>query len=119
MKIRRAKAVDLPKITHLCATAFLEEKLSSWLFPRRHEYFHDYRREFGREINSHFYSPGHVVWVAETEQDDSNPSEDDQIVGFAIWERHGTSAAASAWQDDSFSKSPSPPLNPSLQVDEN
>ena len=112
MKIRQANAADLPRITHLCATAFLEEKLASWLFPRRHEYFHDYRREFGREISSQFYSPGYAVWVAETEEHDGDPSENDPIVGFAIWQRHGTSAAASAWQGDSFSKSPSPTPNP-------
>ncbi|KAI9755470.1 MAG: hypothetical protein M4579_004261 [Chaenotheca gracillima] len=100
MRIRRGIADDLPTVASVGADAFREDILFALLNPGRHGYPNDFREGILRRSQMRFYTPGCHLVVAETDERDSDFTGTHEIMGYAWWEREGTSNAARAWQLD-------------------
>ena len=85
--------------------AFADDELMPWLYPGMEQYPHDYWRSFARRQAMRLHTPGVHVWVVETEATDEGWSGQPELMGYASWERVGSSAAARAWQQDDVFKS--------------
>jgi hypothetical protein len=101
MRVRRAVQADIPAMVDCQALAFLDDPVFTYLHPRRHEYYEDYRNTRLQGTRDRFFSaPDMVIWVCET--DDQDPDYDEkkspQITGVAISKRVGESEIAKKWR---------------------
>ncbi|KAI9818586.1 MAG: hypothetical protein M1832_004359 [Thelocarpon impressellum] len=86
----------------LDVAAFADDDLIKWLYPHRARYPDDFRLGFLRQQAKRLRTPGWRLFVVETEPGDAGFSGAVELVGYAAWERHGSSAAARAWQGDTL-----------------
>lgn len=93
IRLRPARAQDLPDIANLVAQAMLEDELFTWMCPGRHEHYADFRYSFLRRLKTRFVTLGYVMVVAV-----ENSGDREQIRGYSGWERLGTGVDAKQWQ---------------------
>ena len=101
MSLRRAKHSDLPAITRIVGSAFLEEGLNAHIFPLRREFPDDYVRTWRMKLNEHWWDYSKVLMVAtmlekgglgggeEVDGLDGGDGEKEVIVGATVWMREG------------------------------
>jgi GNAT superfamily N-acetyltransferase len=89
--IRPYLAHDLSAISTISALGNLNDALTKYMRRSRVTKWTSYRLSGVRFLRSLLLSPGSVCFVAE-----SNATK--EIVGWAIWSRHGTSERAKEWQ---------------------
>jgi hypothetical protein len=93
VRLRPARAQDLPEIANIIAQAMLEDELFTWMCPGRHEYYADFRYGFLRRLKTRFVTPGYVMIVAVEHSGDR-----EEIRGYSGWVRYGTGADAVQWK---------------------
>lgn len=95
VRLRPARAQDLPDIAGLIAQAMLEDELYTWLCPGRYEHYADFRNAFLRRLKKRFVTVGYVMVVAV-----ENSGNGEKICGYSVWERLGTGTNAERWQSE-------------------
>ena len=95
MRTRPATAADFPAIADIALAAFWDDELYAFTNPHHVQYPHHFRDSFLRRFQSRYWTPGHVFFVAETEDADIEQEavqgSSKQVIGFALWLlEHGT-----------------------------
>ena len=101
MHLRLAEEQDLPTCAEVAAQAMLDDELFAITCPKRHEFYADYRASFFQRHRMKFLSPGYVFVVAVEDSEsvlDSSISQEDRVLGYAVWERIRDDAAAQQWK---------------------
>lgn len=98
--LRRARPQDLPEVADLAARAMLDDELFAYLCPRRHQNYADFRHAFLRRFKSRLVTPGFLVIVAVDRAPPQGHASGggEQIRGYGVWERLGSSVDAARWQ---------------------
>lgn len=107
--IRRATRMDFSAISAICAEAMMDDDIFAPFYPRRREYFSDFRDEFLRQVKLWSVTPGYVLQVAIS----AGASPEDQggmqkrrefgtekVVSFCAWERRGENATSRDWREE-------------------
>lgn len=101
MHIRPATLSDFSSTASMSVDAFWNDELYEYTNPWRSQYPDHFRDLFLRRHRLRYWSPGCVFYVAVTDLGhDVYPA--GRVVGYAIWERRGTSDAAKRWQKQTF-----------------
>lgn len=82
---------DLSAIATICARGNLTDALANYMRRSQASNFTSYRAGATRYLKSLVITPGAVAFVAED-------TASGDVVGWAVWSRHGTSAEAERWQ---------------------
>lgn len=92
----------IPSTASLAAYAFTSDPLIAHLCPYRHDYWTDFVDSYVRRIREKVFSEGWVLVVAiDTREQDGEEGEGEgegEVVGYAAWERWGTSEDAERWR---------------------
>ena len=103
VKLQLVKEQDeLDPLYRIGAEAWKDDPFFNWFFPGGREHFDDAILLWQSALQSYFLEKGKFVLVAIASTDES-PSK--KVVGFAVWERRGSSEAAKCWQGTTISKS--------------
>jgi hypothetical protein len=92
--IRTATPADVPRLASIGAAALIDDAFYNVLYPRRREFYDDYLHSWELKLQKGILSD--IVYLAvETDiTDESTGRSKKEIVGWAAWERMGTSAEA-------------------------
>lgn len=93
-QMRDGVPADVPRFAEIGAYAFLDDGLYEVLFPKRREFFEDYHSAWLKRLRTRILLPGAIYKVIETDVVDENGHTRKEIVGWAAWERRGSSEAA-------------------------
>ncbi|KAL8726130.1 MAG: hypothetical protein Q9181_006167 [Wetmoreana brouardii] len=125
MRIRRATPLDSPTAATFSVPAFLTDELYQYTHPYAAENQISFRDFYLRRFKLRQVSPGYVVFVAIAESSDDRekyrPNEaadphdnmgslqgecstEEEVVGYAMWYRHGDSEEAKRWQTQSWAE---------------
>lgn len=115
VKLQLVKEEDeLDPLYRIGAEAWKDDPFFNWFFPGGREHFDDAILLWQSALQSYFLDKGKFVLVAVASTGE-NPSK--KVVGFAVWERRGSSEAAKCWQGTTISKSTvSSLMNPCLYL---
>lgn len=102
MHIRPVKPEDLSSTASISVDAFWNDELYAYTNVWREQFPIDFRNLFLRWHQLRYWSPGYVFHVAVTDEGDHGHEEGGKVVGYAIWERRGTSDVARGWQKDTY-----------------
>ncbi|TLS26427.1 hypothetical protein PpBr36_04246 [Pyricularia pennisetigena] len=100
MELRLARRSDVPAIAAIGVKAFAKEPIYGHFFPKRDLYPGDFYRAFADEITRFLLTPGHVVIVAEV---DNNDGQGKQVAGYATFIRYGSAKELANWNPTSIS----------------
>ncbi|KAL9621903.1 MAG: hypothetical protein Q9160_003724 [Pyrenula sp. 1 TL-2023] len=106
---------DLSASATVMARALVNDELAHYLNHSITTKWTSYRSGMARFLPTHAVRPGAIIWVVESDPGDPPPkytenspaqahdsgktgTEGGEILGFAIWSRHGTSPVARNWQ---------------------
>jgi hypothetical protein len=100
MHLRPAEPSDFSATASMCVDAFWDDELYKYTNVWREQYPEHFRDHFLRRHRLRYWSAGHVFHVAVTDEGDIGqfPGEGEKVVGYAIWQRRGTSQTAKRWQ---------------------
>ena len=98
MQIRLAKLDDLPAMASMAVDAFWNDELFVHTNPWRAQYPDDFRDFFLRRYKRRYWSPDFTNYVAVTDARDEGHCLGGKVVGYASWQRKGTSEEAKAWR---------------------
>ncbi|KAI9823386.1 MAG: hypothetical protein M1826_007742 [Phylliscum demangeonii] len=102
MHIRPLQPTDFPAAASISAEAFWDDEQFSWRCPGKAQFPEHFRQSILRLWKTRARTPGCVVIIAETDERDPDWQGEPEVIGGAIWQRHGQSAAAKGWQRESF-----------------
>ncbi|KZF24051.1 hypothetical protein L228DRAFT_281163 [Xylona heveae TC161] len=102
MHQRLCRQEDFSDMATLSASAFKADGLFAWLHPRSDVYYGDFRRYFINRNKTLFNSCGTIIWVMVTDEKDAHWTGKSEIMGYAVWKRHGQTETAKAWQRDTL-----------------
>lgn len=102
MYLRPATLADFSATASMSVDAFWNDELYVYTNPWRAQYPDHFRDLFLRRHRLRHWSPGFVFQVVETDEGDKGHRPGGTIVGYAVWERRGTSDAAKAWRKDTW-----------------
>ena len=105
MYLRPATPHDFSATASLTVSCFWDDELFVYTNPKREQYPEPFRDAFLRRHRLRYWSPGFVFWVAVTEPGDAGHEAGGRVVGYAIWERRGTSDTAKRWRKQSWRSS--------------
>lgn len=91
--IREATLADIPRLAHIWAIALDNDSFYDVIFPRRREFFDDYRDMWTARLRKRFLQPGERYIVAETDVEEANGRSRKEVVGWGSWMRMGSSEA--------------------------
>ena len=98
MHLRPATLADLPATASMSVDAFWNDELYVYTNPWRTRYPDDFRDSFLRRNRRRYWSPDFICHVAVTDPGDEGHRSGGRVVGYAVWERKGTSEEAKAWR---------------------
>lgn len=122
MRIRRAVSSDFPVTATFSVPAFANDELYQFTNPFISQYPEDFRQHFLQRHRQRNVLPGHIYWVAVVDSSEGvdehgikqeaaltdcgqTPYRDeDKVVGFALWRRHGASKEARKWQTQTWAE---------------
>ncbi|CAL8585009.1 hypothetical protein XPA_010589 [Xanthoria parietina] len=121
MRIRRAVTSDFPKAASISVAAFAKDELYHYTNPYAGQQQSSFRGFMLRRLKLRNVLPGYITWVAVTTEiqdlQDGAPDQevgsergrrgeepDETVIGYAVWNRHGKSAAARGWQTQSWAE---------------
>ena len=102
MHIRPATPSDFSSTASISVPCFWNDELYDYTNPWRERYPDHFRASFLRRHKLRFVTPGYVFHVAVTDAGDQGHEGEGVVVGFAVWERRGTSEAARGWRRDGY-----------------
>ena len=116
MHLRPARASDVPAFASISARVFHEDELYQYINPRSREYPDSFRNGFLLRNKLRWNQPGYVYFAAVADGEDydfgtgtedgrrkqQENSEEEDIVGFALWQRLGDDEAARKWQEQTW-----------------
>ncbi|KAL9579279.1 MAG: hypothetical protein Q9212_005202 [Teloschistes hypoglaucus] len=120
MHIRRATSFDFPTTATFSVAAFQDDELYRYTNPHIHHYQDSFRRYFLRRQRLRNNSPGYITFVALAEpfqttnkdaakervgdaaQGGRSRGSCEEVAGYAVWYRHGTTEAARSWHTQSW-----------------
>lgn len=99
IRIRPATLEDLPLVADILAQAMLHEEVSTFLHPKRRQYFSHYRDSLLRRLKQQNVTPGWVLCVA-VQREIFRPTENGEglIMGCCAWERIGQDKHTKKWR---------------------
>ncbi|KAI9840231.1 MAG: hypothetical protein M1838_004152 [Thelocarpon superellum] len=97
MHIRPATHADLSSLATIGALAFKDDGLLQWLYPGGVEHPEDFRGVFLHRLHERMATPGIVIMVMETDEDDADWDGTGRIVAYTNWERRGDDGVAKRW----------------------
>ncbi|PYI07198.1 hypothetical protein BO78DRAFT_443455 [Aspergillus sclerotiicarbonarius CBS 121057] len=109
VKLHLVQTLDeLDPLYRIGAEAWRDDACFNWFFPGGRDHFEDLIPLWKGILQAYFLERGKFIVVATVHSDeDKNPNttkKEEEVVGFAAWERKGTSDAARRWQGTSLSK---------------
>ncbi|MCJ1454170.1 hypothetical protein MMC28_004521 [Mycoblastus sanguinarius] len=102
MHTRPATPADFSATASLSVDCFWDDELFAYTNPWRRQYPDHFRDSSLRRHRLRYWSPGFIFHVAVTDDGDEGHKEGGTVVGYAIWQRRGTSDAAKIWLKDSY-----------------
>lgn len=100
MHLRSVTPEDFFYTASMSVDAFWNDELYVYTNARRGQYRNHFRDSFVRKHRMRYWTPGSVFQVAVTDEGDDGHTKGGKVVGFATWERRGTSDVAKSWQKD-------------------
>ena len=89
----------------IMAVCNIDDPLARYMTKKIFENWSSYRDGCVRFLQQHSLTAATLTWVAETDEDDEVPYDADgktgrggEVVGWAIWSRHGDGNVARNWQ---------------------
>ncbi|KAL8647908.1 MAG: hypothetical protein Q9226_006233 [Calogaya cf. arnoldii] len=121
MRIRRAVASDLATAASISVSALSTDELYRYTNPYAGQEPSSFRDFLLRRLKLRNVLPGYIIWVAVTDDvedlKEGAPNRElgsetgrrgkrprEQVIGYAVWYRHGKSAEAGRWQMQSWAE---------------
>ncbi|KAF9878694.1 GNAT family protein [Colletotrichum karsti] len=89
MHIRAVTHADIPAITDIGDTAFIDAELNVYLYPYRREFPESWRARMVRSTQLSLAKPGTHTFVCVTDDEDPTDWPRNQVVGYARWDWNG------------------------------
>ena len=102
MHLRPAEPSDFSATASMSVDAFWNDELYAYKNIWREQYPEHFRYSFLRQHRLRYWSAGYMFHVAVTDEADKEHDEGGKVVGYAIWQRRGTSEAAKHWQKQTW-----------------
>lgn len=100
MRLREATVADIPRLAEIWSIAFSTDPFYDAIFPRRSEFFDDYRNMWTTKLHKRFLQVGEQYIVVETDIIDTNGRSRSEVTGWASWKRMGSSKTAQKISED-------------------
>lgn len=100
MRLREATVADIPRLAEIWSIAFSTDPFYDAIFPRRNEFFDDYRNMWTTKLHKRFLQVGEQYIVVETDIIDTSGRSRAEVTGWASWKRMGSSKTAQKISED-------------------
>jgi hypothetical protein len=97
MHVRPMTQQDAPYVADIFNVSFATDELFSWLAPGHDQHPGDQRRGYLIRMKIRLLEPGVLAFVAVTDVDDISWTGSEEVMGYAVWRRHGEDEGSRQW----------------------